>query len=385
MTGAPPPRATPSAASGERFDNVDLLRAFAATAVVVYHVIEYAKWTDFPISGPLVTFRIGWIGVDLFFVISGFVITRSALGLWRADPSAFQSRYWVRRLTRIVPLYVLTCALWVVLYKRGLWDEPVTHWLWHLGSHLTFTHTFWPVTYNSIDGVNWTLGIEMQFYLLIAVLVPWIVRTPGWRIWLACIAIALAWRGTMVHFFGHYEPVRLFTRVMQLPGALDEFGAGIFLAKLLDDRSAPRLRDGALWVVAAIASGGVCFGIYWTYSYWDVPAMVTFWRTSLGVFFLCVVAAAVYLPNVARTWPLRPVRYLGEVSYGIYLWHLFAIEACLRIVGLGPVEFLLATLTFTLLAASASWHFFEKPLLDFGRRFRAHGLSRTRPARAGRT
>ena len=275
MTGAPPPRATPSAASGERFDNVDLLRAFAATAVVVYHVIEYAKWTDFPISGPLVTFRIGWIGVDLFFVISGFVITRSALGLWRADPSAFQSRYWVRRLTRIVPLYVLTCALWVVLYKRGLWDEPVTHWLWHLGvaSHV---HAHVLADHLQLDRRR-QLDARDRDAVLPADRRPRAVDRADARAGGSGSRASRsrsAWRGTMVHFFGHYEPVRLFTRVMQLPGALDEFGAGIFLAKLLDDRSAPRLRDGALWIVAAIASGGVCFGIYWTYSYWDVPAMV---------------------------------------------------------------------------------------------------------------
>jgi hypothetical protein len=86
----------------ERFENVNLLRAFAAVAVVAYHVIQYAHWTDFPLSGPLVTFRIGWIGVDLFYVISGFVITRSALALWRREPATFVPRYWARRLTRIV-------------------------------------------------------------------------------------------------------------------------------------------------------------------------------------------------------------------------------------------------------------------------------------------
>ena len=81
----------------ERFENINLLRAFAATAVVVYHVIEYANWSSFPADGPLLTFRIGWIGVDLFFVISGFVITRSALALWRQDPATFARRYWARR------------------------------------------------------------------------------------------------------------------------------------------------------------------------------------------------------------------------------------------------------------------------------------------------
>ena len=167
----------------ERFENINVLRAFAALAVVVYHVVAFMKWETFPVSGPLLTFRIGWIGVDLFFVISGFVITRSALAMWRSDPKGFVRRYWAHRLSRIVPLYVLTCALWIALFLPDFFDQTPTACEWQIGAHLTFTHTFWPFTYSAIDGVNWTLGIEMQFYLLVAALVPWIARTPGGRIW----------------------------------------------------------------------------------------------------------------------------------------------------------------------------------------------------------
>ena len=86
----------------QRFENINLLRAFAAIAVVVYHVIETMNWSAFPINGPLLTFRIGWIGVDLFFVISGFVITRSALALYRQDGAEFWRRYWAGSPTKTV-------------------------------------------------------------------------------------------------------------------------------------------------------------------------------------------------------------------------------------------------------------------------------------------
>src|SRR5258708_5322664 len=129
------------------------------------------NWESFPISGPLVTFRIGWIGVDLFFVISGFVITRSALAMWRRDPLAFPRQYWAHRLSRIVPLYLLTGVLWVVLFLPDFFDQSSLHALWQISAHLTFTHTFWPFTYAAINGVNWTLALEMQFYLLVAVLI----------------------------------------------------------------------------------------------------------------------------------------------------------------------------------------------------------------------
>ena len=354
----------------DRFDNIDLLRGFAATAVVVYHVIELGKWTEFPTEGPLLTFRIGWIGVDLFYVISGFVITWSALSLWRQDAATFRARYWARRLSRIVPLYVLTCALWIVLFMPGLFAKPATAWGGQIVTHLTFTHTFLPWTYASIDPVNWTLAIEMQFYLAVALLIPWIARMSPWRLWLGCILIAWAWRGTMFAVFGDFEPRLLFMPVTQLPGCLDEFGAGIFLARMLDERGERRSGAGWRWVLAAIAAGTISMAIYWRHtSYWDLPLMVTFWRTTLGVFFLCVVGAAVSLPALARRWPLRPLAYLGVVSYGIYLWHLFAIRYALTVAGLAPPQMLLIALGVTLALAMLSWHLFERPILALGRRY----------------
>jgi peptidoglycan/LPS O-acetylase OafA/YrhL len=366
----------------DRFDNIDLLRGFAATAVVVYHVIELGKWTAFPIDGPLLTFRIGWIGVDLFYVISGFVITWSALALWRRDAGTFQGRYWARRLSRIVPLYVLTCALWIALFMPDLFAKSPTAWGGQILTHLTFTHTFFPWTYSSIDPVNWTVAIEMQFYLAIALLVPWIARVSPWRLWLVCILIAWAWRGAMFAVFGHFEPRLLFMPVMQLPGCLDEFGAGIFLARTLDDGGAERrAASGWFWLLGAIFAGTLSMSIYWRYtSYWDLPLMVTFWRTSLGVFFLCVVAAAVHLPAIAATRPLRPLAYLGVVSYGIYLWHLFAIRYALTIPGLTPPQLLAIALAITLALAMLSWHLFERPILAWGRRWRGRGALWEHPA-----
>ena len=366
----------------QRFENINLLRAFAAVSVVFYHVITYMKWETFPMSGPLLAFRIGWIGVDLFFVISGFVITRSALGMWRRDPLAFPRQYWAHRLSRIVPLYVLTCVLWVALFIPDFFDQKPLRVLWQISAHLTFIHTFWPFTYNAINGVNWTLAIEMQFYLLVALAIPWIARTPAGRIWVGCILIALLWRAVMVFFFIDLEPVRLFMRMTQLPSTLDEFGAGIFLALWLDRRTRPSKFAAWAWGFGAIVTGTMCFGIFWTYDYWETPAMIVFWRALLGAFFLCLVATAVFLPQIARSWPLRPVWYLGEVSYGIYLWHMFAIKFCLRIPDLAPLQALGITLGLTVLLAAASWHFFEKPILEYGRRFRGSGQPRRQSAAA---
>jgi peptidoglycan/LPS O-acetylase OafA/YrhL len=369
----------------ERFENVNLLRAFAATAVVVYHVIEYRQWQSFPVDGPLVTFRIGWIGVDLFYVISGFVITWSALALWRQDPARFAGRYWARRLARILPLYLVTCVLWVALFKPDFFDQSMRGWLWQIVSHLTFTHTFSGRTFGSIDGVNWTLAIEMQFYLAVALLVPWLARTPGWRIWLGCIAIAVTWRAAMYVILGPEVQARLFFGVTQLPGVLDEFGAGIFLARIVDRDVGPRPIAGAIRAAAAIVAGTLCLKLYWSYStYWDVPGMVIFWRTLLGVYFLCVVAAAVNLPAFAEAMPLQPIRYLGVVSYGIYLWHLFAIRYVQSVPEMTSTQALVVALGLTIGLAMLSWHIFERPVLDWGRRFKGDPSRRSSTASADR-
>lgn len=352
----------------EKYDNVNLLRAFAALSVVVYHVIELGGWKSFPTEGPLTTFRIGWLGVDLFFVISGFVISYSALILHRLAPAAFAGQYWRRRLTRILPLYLLTLVLWIAFAWPTFFSHATRDWAWQLFTHLTFIHSFWPATHGAIDGPNWSLAIEMQFYLAIALAIGWIDRTPGWRIWLYGILIAWAWRACMVVLYAGDVPV-LFVRTTQLPGTLDEFGAGIFLAKwILDGRRRMPLK-GAPWIVAGALVGYGTMKIYWRWAgYWDVPWMVVFWRTALAGLFFCAVAAAVDLPRaLSRRW-LRPLEYLGEISYGIYLWHLFAIQYVIHVLGARGLESLVAVLGLTVLAAALSWRYFEKPFMNLARR-----------------
>lgn len=352
----------------ERFDNINLLRAFAALLVVVYHVIEHGQWTQYPTDGPLAAFRIGWIGVDVFFAISGFVIAYSALLLYRKAPRAFAARYWTRRIARIVPLYFLTIAAWIISRSPSYFSQPAEDWSFQLATHALFIHNWFASTHGGIDGVNWTLGVEMQFYLLVAILIGWIDRTPGWRIWLWCALIAWAWRACML-FLHSGDASLLFMTTTELPGTLDEFGAGIFLAKwVLDGRTripAPRI----VWPLAAIASGWIAMALFWPRAgYWFFPGMVVFWRSSFAIFLLCLLAASISLPQaIAYRW-LRPLDHLGEVSYGIYLWHLFAIQSVIYAWGYRGVESLAYVVGLTVLAASASWRYFEKPLMRLARR-----------------
>jgi peptidoglycan/LPS O-acetylase OafA/YrhL len=96
--------------------------------------------------------------------------------------------------------------------------------------------------------------------------------------------------------------------------------------------------------------------------------MVVFWRTLFAAFVLCVLAAAVRLPQAIARRGLRPLAYLGEISYGIYLWHLFAVEYVIRLQGMKGLQALAWVVGLTVLAAAASWHWVEKPFMRLARR-----------------
>ena len=350
-----------------KYDNVNLLRAVAALAVVVYHVIEHGRWEEVPRDGALGYLRLGWLGVDLFFVISGFVIAYSALILYRQGREAFPREYWRRRLSRILPLYFLTLFSWVALVwgASAHWTAP--DWAWQLFTHVAFIHNFFAGTHGMIDGPNWSLAVEMQFYLLVALLIGWIDRTPGWRIWLYGVAISLAWRACMFALYAGDVPL-LFVKTTQLPGTLDEFGAGIFLAKwVLDGR--PRLPlNGLAMALAAALAGYAAMALYWPNAeYWSFASMVIAWRSALSVFLFFLVGAAVALPQVVGHRWLRPLHYLGEISYGIYLWHLFAVYFVVLMLGWRGPAALAYVLVLTLAAAALSWRYFEKPIMDAAR------------------
>lgn len=347
-----------------RFDNVNLLRAFAALSVVVFHVIEVG-WSAFPASGPLFLFRMGGFGVDLFFVISGFVIAYSALVLHRAEPPAFARRYWARRLTRILPLYLVTLLACLLIFPPQ-WSLRM--WAFQLTSHLTFTFPWSPIAHGAIDGPNWSVGVEMQFYLLVAVLIRWIDRATPWSIAICGVAIAWAWRAATFMLYGGGEVLPLFVRATQLPGMLDEFAAGMVLARLVLDGRRPWFTRAVPWLAGATLLGSAAMAVFWRHpAFWDNGWMVVLWRTLLAAFFMCVVAAAIALPqSVARRW-LRPVNYLGEISYGIYLWHMLAVMFIVYQVGLRGLPALLAVVASTLLLAAASWHGFERRFMAWGR------------------
>lgn len=353
------------------FATVDLLRAFAAISVLVYHVIECNKWEDFPESFGLVWFKWGWMGVDIFFVISGFVITLSALGLRDRYPDSNRKvfvAFMQRRLRRLVPLHYLLLAIFV------LFSAVVTRpdFLENLAAHLFFIHNLFPTFHRAINPPNWSLGVEMQFYLALILIIPFI--SPGKLKYVAPAAflVAFVWRAIWFYSVDHQDPAfpeSLFMAATQLPGMLDFFAVGMLIAFFSRSEWFGQFSGSWLYRLGlffALCAGGAFSVHLYTSNYWDywhTPHMVIFFRSCLALVFGCLVLMVIsFRPGDRTRKLLAPLFYLGVISYGIYLFHWLVLRA-IQNWEIPNAARLIIVLAGSVCLAACSWHFYERRFL----------------------
>lgn len=351
------------------FPLVDVLRGFAALAVLVYHQIAHWEWSEFPTSGLLAWLREGWLAVDLFFVVSGFVIGLSAFSRVQAQGPGFRAGFLRARLARIVPLHYLTLLAYIALVEPSLRQQG-DFWA-NLGSHLLFVHNLFPSHAGAINGPNWSLGTEMQFYLLVAFAAPWLARARAWVIAVSFVLVAWAWR-CGVHALLLPGPLdAAYFAQTQLPGMLDEFAVGLLLARFVrtppGSRVLVRLRTqaGARYGLAGFAALCWCalFTTLQSYDFWEEAAMAVFFRTALACCAGLTLLLACGWPMPRRRRLLAIPLYLGKTSYGIYLWHVPVLFLLGRHAELDPLAALLVALPATVALAAITWHLVEQPLL----------------------
>ena len=354
------------------FPMIDVLRGFAAITVVVYHVIEHFHWASFPTSGPAVWFRTGGMGVDLFFVISGFVIVLSAFSrVSQAKGLDFAISFASAPIARIVPLHYLTCLVFLIFVQPAVIFDPA---IWHqLLTHALFIHNFFLMTFGGVDGPNWSVAVEMQFYLMMLLIAPWLIRAD-WRMVLAGgVAIAWIWRlgaFCLIQTDGKWGPFPLFVGISQLPGMLDEFTLGILLARFVrSDRGERWLARsvGGFVLSAALAAVVIWLAlvIYWRHAiFWNSGPMVVCFKTLLGLAWALLILAACSVKAPLVVALAAPLRYLGTISYGIYLWHLPVLLAVMQVTWVNGPTALPYVLTLTLILAAGSWHLFELPIMQ---------------------
>ena len=352
---------TISPTESRRIPELDGLRALAAAAVLLFHL----KPPDF---------AWGWAGVDLFFVLSGYLITRILLSN-AGSPGLFVSFY-ARRGLRIWPIYYLSLLVLVAVNPLLAHPQPMNGLPYYLTytqniqyyafhepppSHVAFRHT-------------WTLALEEQFYLIWPAVVLLCGRK---RLIGACLAIAA---GAYLARIGGYFAPRGFSLYI-LPARCDGFALGGLLAAL---RAGPmaasrRLRIGLIlsatagfaYLASGIASKGVIgvFGL-------PTPPEPGPVLLAINVMFLGVVGLALEFSGAIALIPLRiaPMAYLGRISYGIYMYHYmiyWALDgAGSRFDDKAPWPLDVLKIAATIALAALSWHLIERPILGWKDRFR---------------
>jgi peptidoglycan/LPS O-acetylase OafA/YrhL len=321
-----------------------------------------------------------WSGVDLFFVLSGLLIGGILIDN-RERPSYFRSFY-ARRFCRIFPLYYAFLALYFVAARlpsatagpRWSWllEDPLPFW-----SYATFLQNYAMAAAGRFGAqfaaVTWSLAIEEQFYLLLPLFVRLIPpRRLGWALG-ALIASAVGLRA-IVHAASGGSWV---VNYVLLPSRMDTLLLGVGLAVLVRSPAIEWLAPRRRWLTVLLVAEGLLLLPLRTI---PVEALALWGYTALAAFYATLVlrvrlGAGEWWGAVFRS---RPLVYLGTVSYGLYLVHQVASGALHgaffgrppRITTLAEGAVTLLALALTLLVCELSWRFFERPIVEWGRRFR---------------
>jgi peptidoglycan/LPS O-acetylase OafA/YrhL len=330
MAAAAPAREAVSPAADPRFVARELpaltgLRFVAALGVVLCHATtEWRTGLISTTSGRTSTWSIeailarilgdGWLGVNLFFLLSGFILAytyTNAAGHWRGTRRAF----YVARLARIYPVYLLAL---VISALPALWHSfALSMPFINIPATLTFTELWLPHPDIAWCGAGWSLAPEAFFYLLFPLLaLPCARLSRRQAVWL----LGLCWLGTLLVVLGYHGQMHRWLYTTLPLVRLPEFVMGVVAARLfvLNDTHAAGGRRLA-WMTIAASLG--CLGVLATGSaMWPD----TWLRTGLWdpVFVLLIVALARGGGGIARALSSRMAIILGEASYSLYLLHL---------------------------------------------------------------
>ncbi len=281
--------------------HLDALRGVAAVTVMLGHAYLQGTLAAFGEIGDLT--HVGYamaLAVRCFFVLSGFLLMRGVLADREARPAGWSSRYAIRRVARIWPLYAVGGVFMAsVAYWRGWLNLPV------LVQYFTFTQNY--ALRAPLLGPAWTIGCEILYYAMLPALVVWVSRRRSLRVQVAGPILAgLAALGVrpLLSKLGH-DGGRLVLGLVVLD-LLIVFMAGVALA--LYRRARPRAGSGSPWAVPAALAALlllVLLGPVGPDRLWDVASAVS----------LVVLVDADRLRNRALAW-------LGAISYGVYLLHI---------------------------------------------------------------
>jgi peptidoglycan/LPS O-acetylase OafA/YrhL len=341
-----------------RMYQLDTLRAFALGSVMVEHY--GGQWINqhFPIGA-------GSSGVGCFFTLSGFLITGILLQSFDAaeKTSVAFGTFYMRRFLRLMPAFY---AVILALVLLGI--QPIVNtWPWH-AAYLT---NVW-MAFGHPSNVFWSLAVEEQFYLLWPLA---IVVTP--RRWLPAATIGLMLLSLLFKVVIYRSGISLTDAHGLLPVNFDLLAVGCLLAMLCYRNGRSNNFDwytGPVVVIFTVVAWA-CMGLAVASWYkWGDGSILRFFTNNLlcGVFFAWLVlnAAVGFKGWVGAIFNLKPLQYVGQISYGLYLVHNWMPKIVEKYAGTMPrIPFGIVCLTATFAVCILSWHFLEKPILNLRHRY----------------
>ena len=333
---------------------LDGLRAFAVLAVIYSHYIP-SKYH----------FKIPWgsAGVQLFFILSGFLITSILIKSRGECLGKALKTFYIRRAFRIFPLYYLVLILCILLELSSVTQD----FFWHL-SYLSNVRFFidngWPGTGSHL----WSLSVEEQFYLFWPLALLSVRHSHVRKLVFGLLSVGITLQIAKPFLF---EELRLISVLTFMN--FDSLGAGALLALWFNRDNLRQFGDSAF--LGFILPFLAFLGISIMANFHEVDAVTrVFQRLCMILSFTFIIynAAKGTTPSWISEILLNPlIVWLGKISYGLYIWHGFVPEirsAAFRFLGI--IDDTLTTgfpalfihLGMTILISAASWKFFEAPL-----------------------
>lgn len=343
-----------------RIAGLDGLRALSVAAVVWDHM--YVKSNDFPILAR------GYLGVDVFFILSGFLITHLLLQERATRGRICLRRFYLRRTLRIFPLYFLVIGL-VALYFTfvGEPSQQKAAFVAELPHHLTYTSNWIPL--NTMMGITWSLSTEEQFYLIWPpLLVVFETVAVGLVIGFLLFNQAInfrvldEWFASVGFPFASLEVVQCtFTPIL--------FGVLLACAK-----NVPRYSGFLSSILRSRILAATLVVLVLICANWE--GEIRSWpRLFIQLGMALLLARIVLYPHSGSVKALdwAPLAYIGSISYGIYLLHVLVLHVVgegLSFAGITSTTLLFAgTFLGSVLVAGVSYKYFEQPILKFKDRF----------------
>ncbi|MBW7891161.1 MAG: acyltransferase [Chitinophagaceae bacterium] len=343
------------------FKSLDGLRTIAAFMVIIAHFFSPSRMGG---SGWVTQIaKFGNSGVSLFFVLSGFVITRILIN--SVNNHNYFMTFYIRRILRIFPLYysALLCYYYLPFLLKSLYHFS-----------LSFSHTFYYFTYlqNFARTFNWkssgplhfwSLAVEEHFYLLWPAVVLFAYRYKKVSLWKIALLLVLA--SFLLRYLmlakGYYTELFTFTR-------LDQLVLGGMLA-ILERKGLLEMKYKHIYFLS-IVIGGIsfiaCIGLPGLYQ-------GMFKHNALGLLYFGVIGSCVISEdkgNITGFLKLGFMQYLGMISYGIYVWHALAVNVVDKyFLTKNLLIDLVMVFMLTISIASFSYWILEKPFLNLKKYF----------------